>query len=68
MLGVDGTDVLGSELAQAAAGETAASRAFVRPVADNVICLIVSPQQDSKATTGPIAPSSRRSAMARASA
>lgn len=42
--------------AQAAVGETVANRAFVRPVADNVLCLVVSPQQDSKATTGPIAP------------
>lgn len=42
--------------AQAALGETAANRAFVRPVADNVICLVVAPLQDSKATTGPIAP------------
>lgn len=42
--------------AQAVATETGADRGFLRPVADNVICLVVSPQQDSSATTGPIAP------------
>ncbi len=33
---------------QAVAGETAADRAILRPVADNIICLVVAPQQDTE--------------------
>jgi uncharacterized protein (TIGR02599 family) len=34
---------------QAVAGETAADRAIVRPVADNVLCLVVCPELEAKA-------------------
>ena len=34
--------------AQAQTGEKASTRAFVRPIAENIICMVISPQGDSK--------------------